>query len=53
MLAADRNEVELADDYSVLHPSVLRAIRKVVEACRDIGRAAGVWGEAAGDPETA
>jgi phosphoenolpyruvate-protein phosphotransferase len=53
MLAADRNEVELADDYSVLHPSVLRAIRKVVEACNDAGREACVCGEAAGDPETA
>jgi phosphoenolpyruvate-protein phosphotransferase len=53
MLAADRNEIELADDYSVLHPSVLRAIHKVVEACRHTQSELCVCGEAAGDPETA
>jgi hypothetical protein len=28
ILAADRNEVGLVDYYSVLHPSVLRAVRR-------------------------
>lgn len=53
MLAADRNAVELADDYSMLHPSVLRAIRHVVQACFETGRDLCVCGEAAGDAETA
>lgn len=53
MLAADRNAAELADDYSVLHPAVLRAIRTVVEASRDAGCELSVCGEAAGDPNTA
>jgi phosphoenolpyruvate-protein kinase (PTS system EI component) len=53
MLAADRNAVQLAEDYSVLHPAVLRAVRHVVEACRDADREVSVCGEAAGDAETA
>ncbi len=53
LLAADRNAVELASDYSVLHPSVLRAIRHVVQACFEAGRDLCVCGEAAGDAETA
>lgn len=53
MLAADRNASELADDYSVLHPSVLRAIKHVVQACNDTGREICVCGESAGNPETA
>lgn len=53
MLAADRNAVQLAGDYSVLHPSVLRAIRAVVDACGVEGRDVCVCGEAAGDPATA
>lgn len=53
MLAADRNASELADDYSVLHPSMLRAIRHVVQACNDAGREVCVCGESAGNAETA
>lgn len=53
MLAADRHAVDLAGDCSVLHPSVLRAIRTVVEACDVAGRDLCVCGEAAGDPATA
>lgn len=53
MLAADRNAVQLAGDYSILHPSVLRAVRTVVDACDAAGRALCVCGEAAGDPATA
>jgi phosphoenolpyruvate-protein kinase (PTS system EI component) len=43
----------LGDDYSVLHPSLLRAIRQVVQMCDEAGRELSVCGEAAGDPETA
>jgi phosphoenolpyruvate-protein phosphotransferase len=53
MLAADRDAAELIDDYSVLHPSVLRAIRQVVDFCDEAGRELSVCGEAAGDPATA
>jgi phosphoenolpyruvate-protein phosphotransferase len=52
VLAADRDAVDLLDGYSVLHPSVLRAIARV-EAARDRGRRISVCGEAAGDPATA
>ncbi len=53
MLAADRDAAELTDDYSVRHPSVLRAIRHVVEACDEAGRECCVCGESAGDVGTA
>ena len=53
MLAADRDAVELIDGYSVLHPSVLHAIARVVAAARDVGKRVSVCGEAAGDPRTA
>lgn len=48
MLAADRDAFELVDDYSVMHPSVLRAIAKVIAAGRDAGREVCICGEAAG-----
>ncbi len=53
VLAADRDAVGLLDGYSLLHPSVLRAIARVVGAARDRGRRVSVCGEAAGDPATA
>jgi len=53
VLAADRDAIDLIDGYSVLHPSVLRAIARVVDAARDRGRRVSVCGEAAGDPGTA
>jgi phosphoenolpyruvate-protein phosphotransferase len=53
VLAADRDAVELIDGYSVLHPSVLHAIARVVAAARDRGKRVSVCGEAAGDPRTA
>jgi phosphoenolpyruvate-protein phosphotransferase (PTS system enzyme I) len=53
VLAADRDAIDLLDGYSVLHPSVLRAIAHVVDAARDRGRPVSVCGEAAGDPATA
>jgi len=53
VLAADRDAIDLLDGYSVLHPSVLRAIRHVLDAARERGRRVSVCGEAAGDPATA
>ncbi len=53
MLAADRNAADLADEYSVLHPSVLRAIAAVADAGLKANREVCVCGEAAGDPATA
>lgn len=53
VLAADRDAVDLLDGYSVLHPSVLRAIARVIEAARVRGRSVSVCGEAAGDAATA
>jgi phosphotransferase system enzyme I (PtsI) len=50
LLVADRDSVELIDDYSVLHPSVLRAIRSVVTTAGQADKPLSVCGEAAGDP---
>ena len=50
MLAADRNALALMDDYSVLHPAVLRAIQTVVVAADARQRPVSVCGEAAGNP---
>jgi phosphoenolpyruvate-protein phosphotransferase (PTS system enzyme I) len=53
MLAADRNATAVMEDYSTLHPAVLRAIRQVVEAAAAHGKPLSVCGEAAGDPTIA
>lgn len=53
ILAADRNALEVHEDYSPLHPAVLRAIRHVVDAASRNGKPVCVCGEAAADPATA
>jgi phosphoenolpyruvate-protein phosphotransferase len=53
MLAADRNALAVIDDYTVLHPSVLRAVHRVIAAANDAGKPAMVCGEAASDPRVA
>ena len=53
MLAADRNALALIDDYTVLHPSVLRAVHRIIEAADAAGKPATVCGEAAADPRVA
>ena len=53
MLAADRNALALIDDFTVLHPSVLRAVQQVVRAAHAAGKPATVCGEAAADPRVA
>jgi len=53
VLAADRNALAMIDDYTVLHPSVLRAVHRVIEAAGVAGKPATVCGEAAADPRVA
>lgn len=53
MLAADRNALAMIDDYTVLHPSVLRAVQQVIEAANAAGKPATICGEAAADPGVA
>ena len=50
ILAADRNALATMDDYTVLHPSVLRAIRYVIKAAEASEKPVAVCGEAAADP---
>lgn len=53
ILAADRNALEVVEDYSALHPAVLRAMKQVVDAAGRRGRPVCVCGEVAADPVTA
>ena len=53
MLAADRNAFAVMKDYSVLHPAVLRAIRKISVAASSASKHLSVCGEAASDAATA
>jgi phosphoenolpyruvate-protein phosphotransferase len=53
MLAADRSSAEMIGEYSVLHPAVLKAIRRVLTEAQRAGVPVTVCGEAAGDPATA
>ncbi len=53
MLAADRNAQTTAEDYSVLHPSVLRAINAVIVAANRKAKPVSICGEAASQPQLA
>jgi len=53
LLAADRGAIDTDEDYSVLHPAVLRTIRDVVAQSRSANKPVSVCGEAAGDPHAA
>lgn len=53
ILAADRNALSMMDDYTALHPSVLRAIVQVAKAVNTSGKPLSICGEAAGDPRVA
>jgi len=48
LLAADRENHELSGFFLTLHPMVLRAIRDVVEACREVDKPLSVFGFTAG-----
>ena len=53
VLAADRNALDLLEDYSALHPAMLRAMKEVVGCAAAKGKPVSVCGEAAADPATA
>jgi phosphotransferase system enzyme I (PtsP) len=50
MLATDRNNAQVTTPYDGLHPSVLDAIARVIEAAHLRGKPVSVCGEMAGDP---
>ena len=50
LLAADRDNESVADWFRTLHPAVLRALDKVISACRAAGKPLVVCGEMAGSP---
>jgi phosphotransferase system, enzyme I, PtsP len=53
LLAVDRNNPRVANVYSHLHPSVLRALNRLVEDCHRNAKPISVCGEMAGDPLSA
>lgn len=50
LLAVDRNNENVADLYSSLHPAVLKAMCQIVEGAHDNDTPLSVCGELAGDP---
>lgn len=50
MLAVDRNNAQVVTPYDGLHPAVLNAIHRVIEAAHRQGKPVSVCGEMAGDP---
>ncbi len=50
LLAVDRDNEAVADWYRSLHPSVLKAVRTVLETANRAGKSAIVCGEMAGSP---
>ena len=53
MLGADRDAAELSEEYAAVYPTILRAIRRVVEAADKARRPLTVCGEMAGHPTIA
>lgn len=50
LLAVDRNNPRVAELYHSFHPSLLRALKMVVEGAGRAGKSVSVCGEMAGDP---
>jgi len=50
LLAVDRNNENVAELFSSLHPAVLKAMRQIVEGARRMNTPVSVCGELAGDP---
>jgi phosphotransferase system enzyme I (PtsP) len=50
LLAVDRNNPRVADLFQSLHPSVLQALKKIVDDAKLEGRDVSICGELAGDP---
>ncbi len=53
LLAVDRNNKQVADLYNSLHPSVLMAIKQIVDQAHQYNKPVSVCGEMAGDPVSA
>ena len=53
MLAVDRNNSRVAELYQEFHPSILHALKQVVESAHSERKAIGICGEMAGDPSAA
>ncbi len=50
LLAVDRNNENVAELFSSLHPAVLKAMRQILEGARRMDTPVSVCGEMAGDP---
>jgi len=50
LIAVDRNNSRVANLYDTFHPSVIHALRLIVEGCHKERRQVSVCGEMAGDP---
>ena len=50
LLAVDRNNENVAELFSSLHPAVLKAMRQILEGARRMNTPVSVCGEMAGDP---
>lgn len=50
LLAVDRGNAKVEKLYTALHPAVLRAVRGVIRAAKNVGIPIGMCGEAAADP---
>ncbi|NBB94910.1 MAG: phosphoenolpyruvate--protein phosphotransferase [Planctomycetes bacterium] len=50
MLGADRDAAELSEEYAAVYPTILRAIRRVIEAAENARLPLTVCGEMAGHP---
>ena len=53
LLAVDRNNRRVANLYQAFHPSVLRALKHIIDVAREEGTPVSICGEMAGDPRSA
>ena len=53
LLAVDRNNPRVANVYSHYHPSILRALTRLVQECHKFDKPISICGEMAGDPLSA
>ena len=53
LLAVDRNNARVANLYQSLHPSVLHALKYIVDVCRQENKPVSICGEMAGEPASA
>ena len=53
LLAVDRNNTRVSSMYSHFHPSILRALKRLVEECHKYEKPISICGEMAGDPLSA